>query len=108
MQTVGRQNQVFHALGDPTRRAVYQELIASEETVCALTARFSVSQPAISQHLRTLREAGLVEVRRQGRQAHYRAGPQGLKPLLEWMACYEKFWRSRDAALKAALGALDT
>jgi DNA-binding transcriptional ArsR family regulator len=107
MQMELRQSEVFRALGDPTRRAVYERLIAREESVSALTARFAVSQPAISQHLRTLRQAGLVEVRRQGREAHYRAGPEGLKPLADWMAHYEKFWREREAKLKAVLEGLD-
>jgi DNA-binding transcriptional ArsR family regulator len=107
MQTESRQTEVFRALGDPTRRAVYERLIAREESVSALTARFAVSQPAISQHLKTLRQAGLVEVRRQGREAHYRAGPEGLKPLFDWMAHYEKFWREREGKLKVVLEGLD-
>lgn len=107
MQTCSRQTEIFRALGDPTRRAVYERLIAREETVSELTARFDVSQPAISQHLKALREAGLVTVRRQGREAHYRAGPEGLKPLFDWVAHYEKFWRGRENKLKAVLEALD-
>jgi len=99
--------QIFKALGDPTRRAVYERLIAQEETVSKLTARFDVSQPAISQHLKALREAGLVTVRREGREAHYRAGPEGLKPLFDWVAHYEKFWRGREGKLKAVLEGLD-
>ena len=107
MQTVVRQSEIFRALGDPTRRAVYERLIMREETVSRLTARFEVSQPAISQHLKTLRDAGLVTVRREGREAHYRAGPEGLKPLFDWVAHYEKFWRGRESKLKAILEGLD-
>ena len=103
MQTVGRQNQVFHALGDPTRRAVYQELIASEETVCALTARFSVSQPAISQHLRTLREAGLVEVRQEAQWRVYSLRPEPLAELDEWLGAYRALWERRMGALHAEI-----
>jgi len=97
----------FRALGDPTRRAVYERLIAHEETVSELTARFDVSQPAISQHLKSLREAGLVTVRREGREAHYQARPEGLRPLFDWVAHYEKFWRGREPRLKAVLEGLD-
>lgn len=100
MQT---QTDIFRALGDPTRRAIYETLIAREESVSGLTARFSVSQPAISQHLKVLRDAGLVQVRREGREAHYRAGPEGLKPLFDWVAHYEAFWRERGAKLKHVL-----
>ena len=107
MQMALRQTGIFRALGDPTRRAVYERLVVHEETVSELTARFDVSQPAISQHLKTLRDAGLVTVRREGREAHYRAGPDGLKPLFDWAAHYEKFWRGREAKLKAVLEGLD-
>jgi DNA-binding transcriptional ArsR family regulator len=97
------QTDIFRALGDPTRRAIYERLITHEDSVSGLTARFAVSQPAISQHLKVLRDAGLVRVRREGREAHYSAGPEGLKPLFDWMAHYEKFWRARDARLKQVL-----
>jgi DNA-binding transcriptional ArsR family regulator len=97
------QTGIFRALGDPTRRAIYERLITHEDGVSGLTARFAVSQPAISQHLKVLRDAGLVRVRREGREAHYSAGPEGLKPLFDWMAHYEKFWRARDARLKHVL-----
>jgi DNA-binding transcriptional ArsR family regulator len=97
------QTDIFRALGDPTRRAIYERLIAQEDSVSGLTARFAVSQPAISQHLKVLRDTGLVRVRREGREAHYSAGPEGLKPLFDWMAHYEKFWRSREAKLKHVL-----
>jgi DNA-binding transcriptional ArsR family regulator len=107
MQIDMRQTGIFRALGDPTRRAVYERLIAHEETVSELTARFDVSQPAISQHLKSLREAGLVTVRREGREAHYQARPEGLKPLFDWVAHYEKFWRGREPRLRAVLEGLD-
>jgi DNA-binding transcriptional ArsR family regulator len=97
------QTDIFRALGDPTRRAIYERLIIREDSVSSLTTRFAVSQPAISQHLKILREAGLVRVRREGREGHYSAGPQGLKPLSDWIAHYEKFWRSRESELKATL-----
>jgi DNA-binding transcriptional ArsR family regulator len=97
------QTDIFRALGDPTRRAIYERLILREDSVSGLTARFAISQPAISQHLKILRETGLVRVRREGREAHYSAGPEGLKPLFDWMAHYEKFWRDRDARLKQVL-----
>jgi DNA-binding transcriptional ArsR family regulator len=107
MQIEMQRTEIFRALGDPTRRAVFERLIEREATVSELTARFDVSQPAISQHLKTLRAAGLVEVRREGRAAHYRAGPGGMKPLIDWLAHYEAFWRGRDAKLKSTLKAMD-
>ena len=104
MQT---QTDIFRALADPTRRAIYERLILREDSVSGLTARFAISQPAISQHLKILRDTGLVRVRREGREAHYSAGPEGLKPLFDWVAHYEKFWRARDARLKQVLKEMD-
>lgn len=57
-----------------------------------LTARFNISQPAISQHLATLKEAGLVDARRDGRCVYYRVEPRGMKPLLDWIAHHRAFW----------------
>jgi DNA-binding transcriptional ArsR family regulator len=96
-------DQVFRALSDPTRRAVYERLAAAEATVNELTENFAVSQPAISQHLKTLREAGLVEARREGRTAHYHADPKGLAPLIDWLGHYENFWREHGEKLKMLL-----
>jgi DNA-binding transcriptional ArsR family regulator len=98
---------IFRVLGDPTRRAVYERLATHPDTVSGLTTCFAISQPAISQHLKVLRQAGLVAVRREGREAHYSAGPEGLKPLSGWVAHYEKFWRERDGRLKQVLKEMD-
>ena len=80
-----------------------EQLARGEATVSALKARFDVSQPAISQHLAVLRQAGLVSDRHDGRYVYYRATPEGLGPLIDWMDRYEAFWRGRLAALKALL-----
>jgi DNA-binding transcriptional ArsR family regulator len=72
---------VLHALGDPTRRRILDRLAAGPETVGALAREEGISQPAVSQHLRVLREAGLVEDRRVGRQRWYRAESAGLATL---------------------------
>jgi DNA-binding transcriptional ArsR family regulator len=104
---VERETLVFRALADPTRRAVYQRLTRGELTVKELTAHFPVSQPAISQHLAALREAGLVTERRQGRFAHYRVRRAGLRPLLDWIEHYQAFWLDRLERLKALMEELD-
>jgi DNA-binding transcriptional ArsR family regulator len=62
-----------------------------------------VSQPAVSQHLRALREAGLVSERRQGRHIHYRVAPKGLVPLIDWLGHYQTFWRERFENLEQLL-----
>lgn len=102
-----RETQVFRALADPTRRALYQRLTRGEATVKELTARFEVSQPAISQHLAQLREAGLVAERREGRFAHYRVRKSGLRPLVHWIEHYQAFWLDRLARLKALVEEMD-
>lgn len=94
---------IFRALADPTRRAVLERLMAREMSVSELKTGFSVSQPAISQHLAALRGAGLVSERREGRFAYYRAAPEGLSPLLDWIDRYRAFWPERMGRLKAVL-----
>ena len=97
------ESQVFHALADPTRRAVFERLSRREMNVAEITAGFSVSQPAISQHLAALRRAGLVLERREGRRAYYRSDPSGLEPLAMWMERYRQFWPERLQKLKRIL-----
>jgi DNA-binding transcriptional ArsR family regulator len=98
---------VFRALGDPTRRAVYDQLAAGEKTVSALKAGFDVSQPAISQHLAALKNAGLVGERREGRNVYYRIEPQGLAPLLGWLERHRAFWPERIDRLRDVLKRMD-
>ena len=98
---------LFRTLADPTRRAVFERLAGTEMTVSELKAGFEVSQPAISQHLSALRGAGLVEERRQGRNAYYRARLEGLAPLTDWVERYRAFWPQRIEALKGVLKGMD-
>src|ERR1700694_427010 len=79
------QSKIFQALADPSRRAIFESLTRGEAAVKELTARFDISQPAVSQHLATLKEAGLVNARREGRWVYYRVKPRGMKPLVDWL-----------------------
>jgi DNA-binding transcriptional ArsR family regulator len=100
--------QVMRALADPTRRAVFERVVgASEISVVDLTRDSGVTQGAISQHLKSLREAGLVIERAEGRKVFYRAAPQGLAPLVDWMGHYGVFWRDRFADLRTLLKEID-
>jgi DNA-binding transcriptional ArsR family regulator len=84
---------IFKALSDPTRRALFERLSREGEiTVHALTFPSSVSQPAVSKHLNSLKLAGLVRDRRDGRETYYRAIPEGLTPLFDWLKFYATFW----------------
>jgi DNA-binding transcriptional ArsR family regulator len=87
---------VLRTLADPTRRAVFDRIARSDEiTVGELTHGSGVTQGAISQHLKSLKLAGLVAERPEGRKVFYRAEPAGLAPLREWLSFYERFWTSR-------------
>jgi DNA-binding transcriptional ArsR family regulator len=93
MQSAGAiENKIFQTLADPSRRAIFESLSRGEVAVKALTARFDISQPAVSQHLAALKEAGLVNARREGRCVYYRVRPRGMKPLIDWIAHYRAFW----------------
>jgi DNA-binding transcriptional ArsR family regulator len=97
------ESQVFQALADPTRRAVFEKLCRREMSVAEITAGFAVSQPAISQHLAALRRVGLVRERREGRRAYYQSEPKGLEPLVAWMQRYRQFWPERLQKLQRVL-----
>jgi DNA-binding transcriptional ArsR family regulator len=102
-----RENTVFRALADPSRRAILERLTRGETAVKDLTARFDISQPAVSQHLATLRKAGLVSERRDGRLVYYRVDPKGLRPLIDWITHYQAFWPERLNRLHALLEEMD-
>lgn len=101
------ETKVFKALADPSRRAIFETLAGGEAAVKDLTARFDISQPAVSQHLATLREAGLVRGRLEGRKVYYRVEPDGLRPLVDWLAHYRAFWPERIERLERLLERMD-
>src|SRR5919112_491168 len=98
-----RENAVFRALADPSRRAIFERLTRGEAAVKDLTARFEISQPAVSQHLAALRDAGLVRARRDGRLVYYEVEPRGLRPLVDWISQYQAFWKERLGRLERLL-----
>jgi DNA-binding transcriptional ArsR family regulator len=107
MRTASVENRVFVALADPSRRAIFEALTRGEAAVKDLTARFDISQPAVSQHLATLKGAGLVKGRREGRMVYYRVEPRGMKPLIDWIAHYRAFWTERVGRLERLLETMD-
>jgi DNA-binding transcriptional ArsR family regulator len=99
---------VLRTLADPTRRAVFERVFGSDEiTVVELTRGSGVTQGAISQHLKSLKLAGLVAERPKGRNVYYRARPEGLTPLVDWIGHYDAFWRERFASLRTLLEEID-
>jgi DNA-binding transcriptional ArsR family regulator len=106
MQAVA--DDVFKALADPTRRAIFERLARDgEQTVHALTDRAGISQPGVSKHLAVLKTARLVRDRREGRETHYSARPQALAPMLDWMSFYSDFWGDRFDRLESLLKRMD-
>ena len=99
---------VMRALADPTRRALFERVVSADEiTVGELTRGSGVTQGAISQHLKSLKQAGLVIERPEGRNVYYRAQPDGLLPLADWMKHYSVFWRDNFDRLRAVLKDID-
>ena len=94
---------VFSAIADPTRRDILHLLGQGELPVTALADTFTTSLSAVSQHIRVLREAGLVSVRKAGRERYYRLNPEPLKRVAEWVKFYEPFWNDKLEALAAYL-----
>ena len=99
---------VFGALADPTRRSLFERLCREgEQTVWMLTERSGVSQPAVSKHLGVLKSSGLVKPRREGRETRYRARPEGLTPMFDWMGHYAAFWGAKFDQLEDLLNRMD-
>ena len=99
---------VMRTLADPTRRALFERIAGTDEiTVAELTQGSGVTQGAISQHLKSLKLAGLVAERPEGRKVYYHARPEGLAPLADWMGYYGVFWRDRFADLRTLLKEID-
>ncbi len=108
MQVATPIDTVMRALADPTRRAVFERVISTGEiSVVELTRESGVTQGAVSQHLKALKQAGLVAERPEGRKVYYRAQPEGLVPLFDWMSHYGVFWRNRFANLRTLLKEID-
>jgi excisionase family DNA binding protein len=86
---------VYRAIADPHRRTILDLLRDGEQAVVALGRHFRFSQPALSQHLRVLLDAGLVVARKVGRERRYALDARGLRAVHDWVGHYEAFWRQR-------------
>lgn len=101
------ENDIFRALADPTRRAIFEKLASGSMNASALREGMDISQPAMSQHLAVLRNARLVREERQGRFVNYEVDPEGLARIAGWLAKYRAYWPARIEALKALLRDMD-
>jgi DNA-binding transcriptional ArsR family regulator len=91
----------FHALADPTRRALLDLLRGGSRPAGQIAQAFPVSRPAISKHLRLLRQANLVREHRRGRHRFYEINPEPLRAVAQWLEQYRVFWNAKLAGLKA-------
>jgi DNA-binding transcriptional ArsR family regulator len=96
-------SDVFHAVADPTRRALLDRLRAGNAPVRELATGFHMSRPAVSKHLRVLRQARLVRERREGRQRIYQLDPAPLLEVAAWVQTYRAFWEANLTRLKSHL-----
>lgn len=101
------ENDIFKALADPTRRAIFEKLAAGRMNASSLRNGLDISQPAMSQHLAVLRNAGLVREEREGRFMNYEVDPDGLALIARWLSKYRAYWPARIDALKALLKDMD-
>ena len=97
------QSDVFRAIADPTRRAILDRLRGGAAPVNALAAEFSTTRPAISKHLRVLRQARLVHEQRAGRERLYELDPVPLQRVAGWIEGYRAFWQLSLGNLKQRL-----
>jgi DNA-binding transcriptional ArsR family regulator len=101
-------DRVFHALADPTRRAMLRSLASGQRTISELAAPFSMSFAGASKHVRVLEAAGLVRRRVEGRSHICRLDPSPLAAANDWFRFYERLWSEQFDALDAMLKAEDS
>ncbi len=94
---------MFEVLAEPNRRRILEQLREGERTVNDMVARMEISQPAMSRHLKVLREAGLVTARVDAQRRYYRLQQEPLAEIEEWLATFRPFWTDKLDALERYL-----
>jgi DNA-binding transcriptional ArsR family regulator len=90
----------FNAIAEPRRRQILEFVAGEERTVGEIADALELGQPSVSKHLQVLRDVGLVSVRRDGRQAHYRLNPETLRTIHDWSAMFARHWRGQLRRIK--------
>ena len=93
-------SDTFNAIAEPRRRDILDYLAPRERPVGDIVVALGLAQPSVSKHLRVLRDVGLVEMRRDGRQMFYRTNAAGIRPVHEWTSRFERYWRNQLARVK--------
>jgi DNA-binding transcriptional ArsR family regulator len=86
-------SDAFNAVAEPRRRDILNYLALQERTVSEIVDALELQQPSVSKHLRVLKDVGLVDARRKGRQMLYRVNAMAIRPLWEWTTTFERLWR---------------
>jgi DNA-binding transcriptional ArsR family regulator len=100
---MARTDEVFAALASPVRREVLRLLLEGPRAVHELAEHFEMRRPSLSEHLRVLRQAGLVSERKDGRLRYYSLQAEPLQEVSQWLSPYERFWRERLTRLRDLL-----
>jgi len=90
----------FNAIAEPRRRDILNYLALEERSVSEIVDALELEQPSVSKHLKVLKEVGLVDVRREGRQMLYRVNAMAIRPLWEWTGTFERLWRHQLLKIK--------
>lgn len=93
----------FRALSDPTRRAILAILADGDRTIGDVASAFDMTRPAVKKHLSILETGGLIDVEAKGRERINRLNPDGLRPVIDWLEFFDRFWDDRLSDLTAAL-----
>ena len=93
MARAATSTDAFNAVAEPRRRDILNYLALQERSVSEIVDAMEMEQPSVSKHLKVLREVGLVEARREGRQMLYRVNAMAIRPLWEWTTTFERMWR---------------
>ncbi len=88
-------SDAFNAIAEPRRRDILNFLADTERPVGDIVTGLGIEQPSVSKHLRVLRDVGLVNVRRDGRQMFYRTNAEAIRPMHEWTKFFERFWKNQ-------------
>jgi DNA-binding transcriptional ArsR family regulator len=100
-------DRVFAALANPTRRDILDLLLDGEQPVQTIAERFDMARPSVSEHLKVLRDCGLVSEVKRGRHRYYQVEANPLHELQSWLHPYERYWRTRLTELGTVLDAME-
>lgn len=104
---ITRMESVFEIIAEPNRRAILALLVAKEQSVGEIERRLGIPQPAVSKHLRVLRDAGFVESTVDAQRRLYRLKPEPLREIDAWLAQFRRFWSAHVDALERHLDRMD-